>query len=77
MTAVATDIAAGCVAVQVGSPTAPDPLAATVHVSATLPLKPLPGVIVMVEVAAPPGVTLVAAEALSENASAGTDDWMT
>ena len=74
VTAADPEIAVGCVAVQVGSPTPPVPVAATVQASATLPVKPPPGVMVMVEVAELPGVMLLVVEALNENASAGTVD---
>jgi hypothetical protein len=50
VTAAVPEMAAGMVAEQRGRSTAPDVLGATVHVSATLPVKPPLGVIVTVEV---------------------------
>jgi hypothetical protein len=59
------EIAAGCAAEQVGVPTAPDGLAVTAQVSATLPVKPPLGVSVMVEVALAPGDAMLMGVPLS------------
>jgi hypothetical protein len=48
-------MAAGAVTEQVGASTEPDGLAVTAHVSATMPVKPPLGVMVMVEVPLAPG----------------------
>jgi len=55
VTAPVPEIAAGCVAEQVGILVAPVGLAVTAHVSATVPVNPPLGVTVIVEVALVPG----------------------
>ena len=69
MTAVVPAMAAGAVAVQVGTSTAPDEVEATAHVSATVPVKPPLGVMVTVEVVEFPGSMEAAGVALKENAA--------
>jgi hypothetical protein len=77
VTAAVPEMAAGVVVVQVGTSTAPDVVGATVHVSATLPVKPPLGVIVTIEVVELSWVTTAAGVALNENTAPVAEGWMT
>jgi hypothetical protein len=70
-------MAAGAVAVQVGTSTAPDTSGATAHVSATLPVKPPLGVMVTVEVVEFPWSMGVVGVALKENVTPDAEAWIT
>jgi hypothetical protein len=67
----------GWLAEHVGTSTAPAGLDVTEHASVTLPVKPLAGVTVTVEIVAPPWGIDEAELALSENDAAGVAIWMT
>jgi hypothetical protein len=65
VTGLLPEIAAGCVAEQVGGSTAPVGLEVTAHASDTLPVNPPVGVTVMVEVAFVPGDPIITGVLLS------------
>lgn len=75
-TGAAPEIDAGWVAKQTGAWIAPDGVEVTAHVSATLPVKPPLGVIVIVEVVDPPWGMPAAGEALNENAPVTDEGWI-
>ena len=58
VTACVPEIAGGCVTEHVGRFTAPDGPPPMTHANTTFPVKPLPGVIVMFEVAEAPAATV-------------------
>src|ERR1700679_3493743 len=65
VTGVVREIAAGAVTEQVGTSAAPTGIPVTAQVRATVPVKPLLGVIVTVEVPLAPGAAMVIAVLLS------------
>lgn len=67
VTAPLPEIAAGCFTEQAGEAVAPDGPAEIAQVSATLPVNPPLGVIVMVELVDPPCATAAVAVELNEN----------
>jgi len=73
VTAPVPDIAAGCVAEQVGMSIAPAGLAVTAHVSATVPVNPPLGVTVIVEVPLAPGDDTLTAVPLRAKLGLTTD----
>jgi hypothetical protein len=77
VTAAVPEMAAGVVVVQAGTSTAPEVLAATAHVSATLPVKPPLGVMVTVEVVDSPGSMGVVEVSLNENVAPDPKPWIT
>lgn len=71
------EIAAGCATAQAGVPVPPAGLEVTAQLRATLPVNPLLGVTVIVEVAASPCVIGAGEVPLSENVPGVVAAWMT
>jgi hypothetical protein len=71
VTGVAPATDAACAAEQVGRVVAPAGPEVTVHASATVPVKPLFGVTIIVAVAEPPWISVTCCEAAIENVCGG------